>query len=336
MKSLIYPLHCEEKLVKKVDTAILLAAGYGSRLNPITKSIPKTMIEIDGKPILEYIIEDCKKNGITNIGIVVSHLKKQITDYFGNGKKFGVKIKYFQQRHLSGTSDALFEARNFVKNKSFVVYLADTIIPKGLKEFLKCAKNENLIMVSKLSKNEAKISGIVKLNKNKIISLEEKSQNPSTCFGIAGVYYFKSNEIFQVIKNSVQTKNKENHITDAIQKFIDDGNYVYVFKNKTKFLDMGNISGLIKVSKILQNETISIGENSVIDSKSKINKFSHIGKNCVIENSKIGPYVSIGDNSVVKSGSKIKNSILVKGSIVSNRHEIINTLWKNEKNNVKQ
>ena len=131
-------------------------------------------------------------------------------------------------------------------------------------------------------------------------------------------------------------KNKENHITDAIQKFIDDGNYVYVFKNKTKFLDMGNISGLIKVSKILQNETISIGENSVIDSKSKINKFSHIGKNCVIENSKIGPYVSIGDNSVVKSGSKIKNSILVKGSIVSNRHEIINTLWKNEKNNVKQ
>ena len=129
-------------MVRKVDTVILLAAGYGSRLNPITKSIPKTMIEIGGKPILEYIIEDCKKNGIINIGIVVSHLKKQITDYFGNGRKFGVKIKYFQQKHLSGTSDALFEARSFVKNKSFIVYLADTIIPKGLKEFLKCATPE--------------------------------------------------------------------------------------------------------------------------------------------------------------------------------------------------
>ena len=91
MKSLIYPLHCEEKLVKKVDTAILLAAGYGSRLNPITKSIPKTMIEIDGKPILEYIIEDCKKNGITNIGIVVSHLKNKSQIILEMGKSLELK-----------------------------------------------------------------------------------------------------------------------------------------------------------------------------------------------------------------------------------------------------
>lgn len=87
--------------------AIILAAGKGERLKEITSRIPKPMIEVNGKPILQHNIELCKKYGIKDIYINLHHLPEKITDYFGNGKKFGVQIKYSYEKELLGTSGAV-------------------------------------------------------------------------------------------------------------------------------------------------------------------------------------------------------------------------------------
>jgi len=87
--------------------AIILAAGKGERLKEITNSIPKPMIEFKGKPILEHNIDLCRRNGITEIYINLYHLHEKITNYFGNGKEFGVNIKYSYEKELLGTAGAV-------------------------------------------------------------------------------------------------------------------------------------------------------------------------------------------------------------------------------------
>ena len=92
--------------------AIILSAGKGERLGNITKDIPKTMISIDDKPILQHNIELCKKFGINDIYINLYHLPNIVTNYFGNGEKFGVKIKYIYEKELLGTSGAVKNISN--------------------------------------------------------------------------------------------------------------------------------------------------------------------------------------------------------------------------------
>ena len=87
--------------------AIILAAGKGERLKEITNSLPKPMIKVKGKPILQHNIELCREYGVKDIFINVHHLPDVITDYFGNGEKFGVNIKYSFEEELLGTSGAV-------------------------------------------------------------------------------------------------------------------------------------------------------------------------------------------------------------------------------------
>lgn len=100
---------------------LILAGGYGTRLNEITENTPKSMVCIDNKPFLEYQIDLLKKNNITNIILCVGHLHEQIIDYFGDGSKFGVKIKYSFD-DSSGTWVAVRNAKTMLEDVFFILY----------------------------------------------------------------------------------------------------------------------------------------------------------------------------------------------------------------------
>lgn len=116
--------------------AIILCAGKGERLHPLTENIPKPMIPIDNKPVLEYLIKLCKKHGINEIAINTSYLPEKIKEYFGDGSKFGVKIYYSFEPELMGTSGALNNFRNFFDETFFVIY-GDNVTDLDLSEMLK-------------------------------------------------------------------------------------------------------------------------------------------------------------------------------------------------------
>lgn len=234
--------------------AILLSAGKGIRLLPVSKKIQKNMIPIAGKPILHHIIEELKKVGIKKIGVVVSYRKKDVINYFGDGSKFNVEIYYFIQKTTKGTAHALLAAKSFVRNEPFIVYLADTIIPDGLKEFFRKVarlKTGNLVMVSKINKSQIKSAGLVKLKGKKIVQVKEKPRITKSKIGIAGVYYFNSKKLFPIIKNLAPGKANEIQITDAIQSMIKNGEEVYAFQTKQSYIDMGVIEGLLAANKFL-------------------------------------------------------------------------------------
>lgn len=91
--------------------AVIMAGGKGTRLASVTKDIPKPMVQIDGKPLLQYQIENLRDNGVLNIILIIGHLGYVIREYFGDGSKFGVKISYFEEESPLGTAGALSEIK---------------------------------------------------------------------------------------------------------------------------------------------------------------------------------------------------------------------------------
>ena len=116
--------------------AVILAGGLGTRLRPYTKSLPKPMLPLGGKPILEYEIEWARKNGIKEIVLCVSYLRNKIEDYFEDGKKFGVKIEYAVSKKPLATAGQLKTAEKFIDN-TFVCLYGDSIYNFSLRNMIK-------------------------------------------------------------------------------------------------------------------------------------------------------------------------------------------------------
>lgn len=110
--------------------AVILAAGKGTRMKDITKSIPKPMAQINEKPMLEHIIRFIGDAGITDFGIVVGYKQSVVQDHFGNGSSFGVSITYIEQKEQNGTGAALHLAQDFVSGESFFFSFGDVVTPR--------------------------------------------------------------------------------------------------------------------------------------------------------------------------------------------------------------
>ncbi len=115
--------------------AVIMAGGKGTRIASVRSDIPKPMIPVLGKPILEWQIECLKKNGITDILIGIGHLGHFIRDYFDDGKKFGVDISYYEEKEPLGTAGFLFKAQGL--DKDFLLLCGDTIFDIDFNRFIK-------------------------------------------------------------------------------------------------------------------------------------------------------------------------------------------------------
>ena len=116
--------------------AIIMAGGKGTRLASVTKNIPKPMVPIEGKPLLEYQIENLKENGVQNIILIIGHLGDVIKDYFGDGTEFGIHISYYVEETPLGTAGALAKIKDRLENTFFLIF-GDLFININYNRFLK-------------------------------------------------------------------------------------------------------------------------------------------------------------------------------------------------------
>ena len=188
---------------------VIMAGGKGTRLKPYTNNRPKPMLKISGKPILEIIINNAKKQGFENFIFSINYLGKVIENYFKNGKKFGVEIKYIKEKKPLGTIGSLANFNKEFKNKNIVVSNGDVISDinyKSLVEFHKSNKSDATMAVYPYKLQNP--YGEVVTNEAKIIDINEKPISIS--YVNAGVYVFKKN-VLKLLK-----KNKE---MDAVTFF---------------------------------------------------------------------------------------------------------------------
>ena len=213
--------------------AVILAGGLGTRLLPYTKTIPKPMLTLGKKPILEYIIKWIKKNGVKEIVLCVSYKRDKIEKHFKNGEKFGVKIEYAKSKISLATAGQLKTAEEFVDD-TFVCVYGDSIFDFNLKDMIsQHTRKKSSVTISLYNYKFNLNYGVIDTKKNgNVISWNEKPMLNAKIN--MGCYVFEP-EIFNAIP-----KNKEYGMDDVIKKMITKKKRVNSFISKNKFIDIGN------------------------------------------------------------------------------------------------
>jgi len=183
--------------------AVLLAAGKGTRLRPLTEKIPKVLIPTNGKPILEYHVEQIAKTGIEVIFINLHHLPEKIMEHFEDGRKWGIKIQYSYESELLGTAGAVKNLEKNIGTEPFLVVYGDNFLKIDYKDFIKYSETKDGIgNIVIFEKEDVKGCGIIEIGENQeILRFVEKptKQQVFSHWANAGVFYFRK-EIFEYIK----------------------------------------------------------------------------------------------------------------------------------------
>ena len=304
--------------------AVILAAGEGIRMRPLTANHPKVMLPIANKPILEHTILEAKKAGISDFVFIVGHKDEQITDYFGDGDKWGVRILYRLQQQAMGTADALKMAQDVVR-ENFLVLNGDIIVNE--RDIRKLSQSDKITIGVK-EVNDPSGLGIIEEMDGFVRHIIEKPEFPTSKRVNTGVY-FMTPQIFPAISRTTKSTRGEFELTRSIEMLIEQGvpircktlecwqdiGYPWdlLDANAAAMSDLSvSNNGVIEENVHIQGP-INIGQGTIIRSGSYITGPVCIGCNCNIgPNCYIRPATSIGDNCRIGAGVEIKNSIIMK------------------------
>ena len=317
--------------------AIILSAGEGSRMRPLTLTKPKTMLPVAGKPIIQYNIESLRNNGITDILLIVRYKEEMVRDYFGDGSDFGVKISYKTQKDFLGTANAISYGEDFIEDSLIVlngdIILDDEIIGEIIKKY-NYLNPDTLMVLTEVDNPSA--FGVVEIedgNVKSIVEKPKKGEEPSNLIN-TGIYIFDK-DIFEKIKKTEISERGEYEITDSLSMQIADGKKVIGHKTNKDWIDVGRPWELIEVNEELISKLkteirgkieggahihgeIFLDEGSIIRAGVYIEGNVYIGKNCDIgPNSYIRGNSYFGDNVQVGNAVEIKNSIIMENTNVS-------------------
>ena len=308
--------------------AVILAAGRGTRMGPLTQNRPKVMLPVANKPVLSHVILSAHDAGINEFVLVVGYRAEVVKEYFGDGSDMNVSIDYALQREQLGTADAVRAAQELVKDR-FLVLNGDIIVsPQHIKNLIE--HKSDVVMTAMQVENPSEL-GVLEVRDNRVMRIIEKPVKPSTNLANAGIYVLLPS-IFDAIKRTKLSVRKEYEITDSLQLLIDEGADVGYLILSEDWLDIGRpwdlldaneyflpcsqpqVSGEIEPLATLKG-SVSVGDGTVIRNGAYIVGPVIIGKNCDIgPNCYIRPSTSIGDNVRIGNAVEIKNSIIMNGT----------------------
>lgn len=303
-------------------------------MRPLTSNRPKVMLPIANKPILEHLLIEVREAGVKEFIFIVGYCDEQVRGYFGDGKKWGVKIDYSEQRRQLGTADAIGMVKSMLDG-SFLVVNGDIVVNReDVGKLLDAGR-------STMSVIEVKDSGglgIVELSGDKVTGIYEKTQNPPTLMANAGLYLFTT-EIFDAVSRTEKSPRGEYEITDSLKLLMDmpDGLHYQLIKS---WLDISYPWDLLPVNELMLEgleaenlgevednvvlkNAVAIGKNSVVRSGSYIVGPVIIGENCDIgPNCYIRPSTAIGDGCHIGAAVEVKNSIIMNGTKIPHHNYI--------------
>ena len=257
----------------KITKAVIPVAGSGVRLHPITKVIPKTMIPIGNKPVLQYIIEEGIEAGIKEFIIIINENQQMIRDYFNtefdvikskdilelNNLVRELKLSFVIQPQQKGLADALLYVENIIGDDDFALMLGDDLIMHSNKSYgisnlinIYNKTKSYVVGVRKVNRNKLKDYGIVTYDKNhNLIHIVEKPEtNPPSKLAVIGRYIIK-NDIFKYIKKC--NTNSEILLTDVLND-ITNNHVIRIYNIKDHCFDIGNVLGYLEASSYIKKK----------------------------------------------------------------------------------
>lgn len=320
--------------------AIILTAGEGTRMRPLTTTRPKTMLITGGKPLIQYNIESLRDAGIKDITLVVGYKQEVIKEYFGDGSAFGVKINYAVQDGQLGTAHAIGSAEEYI-DESFIVLNGDIIVSYDLirnliEKYATRTSNNVKSVLTLIEVSEPSNYGIVSMVNDQIkdiVEKPEKGTEPSNLAN-AGIYLF-STEIFDAIRKTELSKRGEYEITDSLAIELEEGCEILGLISHEPWMDVGrpwellssNHDFLEKMEDSIEGEIednvtihgpVHLGKGSIIRSGCYIQGPVFIGENCDVgPNTYLRPYACLCNDVNVGNAVEIKNSIIMDGTNVN-------------------
>lgn len=315
--------------------AVILAAGEGKRMHPLTLTRPKVMLPLANKPLLEHLMIQLIEAGFKKFLFVVGYRSDTVREYFQTGEKWKVNIQYVVQKKQMGTANAVAMVQGIVGEKFFLAN--GDVVAQG--DDLKKVMSHSAPCIGIIERNNnIRDFGVLEVQGDNVVKIHEKSAMPPTNLINAGIYLLDS-RIFEAINETPKSARGEYELTDSLQLLIDRGIPVKYYQIKS-WLDISYPWDLLTVNEDLLNEIIpannghieqavvtkgiiSIGTGTIIRTGSYligpiiIGEYCDIGPNCFIR-----PYTSIGNKCHIGSAVEVKNSIIMNGNKIPHQNYI--------------
>ncbi|MCX7921108.1 MAG: mannose-1-phosphate guanyltransferase [Clostridia bacterium] len=314
--------------------AIIMAGGEGSRLRPLTCDLPKPMVPVMNKPIMEHIINLLKSYGITEIGVTLMYLPQKIKDYFGNGSSFGVNLHYFTEDTPLGTAGSVKNAEAFL-DQTFIVISGDSLTDINLANAIEYHRQKQSKATLVLTKVDVPLEyGVVITNKDGSITgfLEKPSWGEVFSDTVNTGTYILEPEVLKYFDKGKKFDFSEN----LFPMLLANKDPMYGYVTSDYWCDIGDLSAYLQAHYDVLEEKLNIsinateiskgvwvGNGTVIDPSAKIKGPCIIGHNCRIGAvAEIDSFSIIGNNNIIEDKVSIKRSVIWQNNFIEYGAEI--------------
>lgn len=311
---------------------LILAAGLGTRLQPITSLRPKPTVAVANRPLIHFAVSNLVDAGISDIGIVVSHdtigpLKESLADFPG------AAFTWIVQDPPLGLAHAVKVARDFLGDDDFMMYLGDNLFENGIRPFREAFRKDEGVnaVLALVPVADPRQLGVAVVEDGRITELVEKPEVPPSNLAVAGVYVF-DRSIHPIIDRLEPGAKDEYQITDAIFGLIQEGGFVKPVEVEGWWKDTGKPGDILDANRLLLEKidgTVEgrvtgsvltgnvIVEEGATVSNATVSGPAIIGAGSVIEDAFIGPFTTVGRNCTVRN-AELEHSVVGDGSTIEN------------------
>lgn len=300
----------------KQFTAIIPAAGKGVRLMPFTKNVPKTMLSVAGKPILGHILDQIVHLGINRVVLIVGHCKEAIVEYMAHCYPH-LDVQFVEQETPRGLGHAIYLAKEVVSGPCFIL-LGDTIVDGDLRPLVYGGQNA----VGLKQVDDPRRFGVANIQNGKIVSFEEKPENPTSHWAIIGAYAFlDSKQLFDALAKVIasgKTVKNEVQLTDALSVLLQEGMEIAPIQMKDWF-DCGTVEVLLQTNRLLLERHTFVSPETEL--KNRIIPPCWIDPSAQVENCTLGPYVSVAYGAKL-TGCRLEDAVVGPKTQLDNKTAI--------------
>jgi len=318
--------------------AMVLAAGVGSRLDPLTTAVPKPLVPVANRPIMELILELLKRHGITEVFSNLHHLPDQLIRYFGDGSRIGMKLRFHHEEELSGDAGGVRACRAFLEDGTFIVLMGDLLTDADLTSIVAEHKKKGaLATIGLKAVDDVSQFGVALTDDQGFITGFQEKPNPSEALSnlaSTGIYVFEP-EIFEHIPG----EGVYGFGRQLFPSLLEKGAPVLGFEFKSYWSDVGTINqyrlsnfdaleGRINVEFAgKQTPQGFLADGAVIESGCNIDGLLLLGKNSRLESGvEVRGRVIVGDDCVVGKNARLADSVIWAGSNVEPGAELHNSV----------
>jgi glucose-1-phosphate thymidylyltransferase len=322
--------------------ALVLSGGEGTRLRPITHSLPKQLMPVANQPVLERVLGSLQEVGVTDVGLVVGGRQQAIRAAIGDGSRLGVRVTYLYQEQPRGLADCVRIAQPFLGGDDFVMYLGDNLLADGIgavADRFRRQRPDALLTVHKVPDPSA--FGVVELSSDgRVVRVVEKPRRPPTDLAVVGVYFFTA-AVHAAVQAITPSARGELEISDAVQWLIDHGHTVEAGEYDGFWRDIGSVADALAGNRRLLSgleqsvrgevDAATVLSGPVVVSpgarvrRSRLVGPVMIGAGSVVEDSRLGPDTAIGRDCTIRVAG-LADSIVLDAAVVHTRWPLTSSL----------